>query len=46
VYSLAITGSQNSHNIVSVSSDGHVCQWSFGKLNEPITKFDLNIMTL
>lgn len=41
VYSLAITGTQNSHNIMSVSNDGRVCQWSIGKLTEPITSFQL-----
>jgi hypothetical protein len=26
-----------------VSNDGKVCQWSFGKLNEPIVNFNLKI---
>jgi len=27
-----------------VSNDGKVCQWSFGKLNEPIVNFNLKAM--
>lgn len=27
VYSLAVVGSQNTHNIVSISNDGRLCQW-------------------
>jgi dynein intermediate chain len=44
VYSLAIVGSQNAHNIVSVSNDGKCCFWSFGMLNEPKINFNLNQM--
>lgn len=42
VYSLAIVGSQNAHNIVSVSNDGKCCFWSFGMLNEPKMHFNLS----
>lgn len=41
VYGLAITGTPNSHNIVSISNDGKVCQWSPSKFNEPIVHFQL-----
>ncbi len=41
IYSLQIIGSQNAHNIVSVSNDGRCCFWSFGMLTEPKKQFDL-----
>lgn len=41
IYSLSIVGSQNAHNIVSVSNDGKCCFWSFGMLNEPKMHFNL-----
>jgi dynein intermediate chain len=43
VYSLAIVGSANAHNIVSVSNDGKLCLWSFGMLNEPKMHFNLQL---
>lgn len=43
IYGLSITGTQNAHNIVSVSNDGRVCQWSFGRLNEPILGLNLKV---
>lgn len=43
VYGLQIVGTQSSHNIVSISNDGKVCQWAHGKLNEPIVNFNLQI---
>lgn len=43
VFSLAIVGSQNAHNIVSVSNDGKLCFWSFGMLNEPKMSFNLGV---
>jgi dynein intermediate chain len=35
IYSLAVVGSQNAHNIVSVSNDGKLCFWSPDNLSEP-----------
>eukprot|EP00357_Protocruzia_adherens_P032167 CAMPEP_0115015212 /NCGR_PEP_ID=MMETSP0216-20121206/26607_1 /TAXON_ID=223996 /ORGANISM="Protocruzia adherens, Strain Boccale" /LENGTH=612 /DNA_ID=CAMNT_0002385235 /DNA_START=118 /DNA_END=1953 /DNA_ORIENTATION=+ len=41
VYSLALVGSQNAHNIVSVSNDGRLCVWSMGMLQQPHKTLDL-----
>jgi len=35
IYALAVVGSPNAHNIVSVSNDGKLCFWSPDNLNEP-----------
>jgi len=35
IYSLAVVGSANAHNIVSVSNDGKLCFWSPDNLSEP-----------
>ena len=41
IFSLAIVGSANAHNIVSVSNDGRLCMWTLGMLNEPQKQIDL-----
>jgi len=41
IYCLAVVGSQNAHNIVSISNDGKLCSWSFGMLNEPKMFFNM-----
>lgn len=43
MYGLAVTGTQSSHSIVSISNDGKVCQWAQGKLSEPLVSFGLQI---
>ncbi|CAG0883965.1 unnamed protein product [Cyprideis torosa] len=35
VYCLAVVGSQNAHNLISVSTDGRVCTWSLDMLAQP-----------
>lgn len=35
IYSLAVVGSANAHNIVSISNEGKVCFWSPDNLSEP-----------
>jgi dynein intermediate chain len=35
IYSLAVVGTQNSHNIVSVSNDGRLCVWNTANLSSP-----------
>lgn len=42
IYALALVGSQNAHNIVSISNDGKCCFWSFGMLNEPKMVFNIS----
>lgn len=41
IHSLAIIGTQNAHNIVSVSVDGKLCVWHFGELGSPKISFYL-----
>jgi dynein intermediate chain len=41
IHSLAIIGSQNAHNIVSISVDGKMCLWDFGELSNPKISFFL-----
>ncbi|GMT11580.1 hypothetical protein PFISCL1PPCAC_2877 [Pristionchus fissidentatus] len=36
VYSLAVVGSSNAHNIVSVSTDGKLCAWNMETLAQPV----------
>ncbi|GMS81262.1 hypothetical protein PENTCL1PPCAC_3437, partial [Pristionchus entomophagus] len=36
VYSLAVVGSSNAHNIVSVSTDGKLCAWNMETLSQPV----------
>lgn len=35
VFCLAIVGSQNAHSLVTVSTDGKLCEWDMDTLNEP-----------
>ncbi|XP_037028502.1 cytoplasmic dynein 1 intermediate chain isoform X5 [Bradysia coprophila] len=35
VYCLAMVGTQNAHNVISVSSDGKLCSWSLDMLSSP-----------
>ena len=35
IHSLAIVGTQNAHNIVSISTDSKLCLWHFGELSNP-----------
>lgn len=41
IYSLAVVGSQNAHNIVSISNDGKLCSWSMNMLTTPNKMMDL-----
>ena len=41
IYSLAIVGTKNAHNIVSISNDSKICQWHFGELNNPKINFNM-----
>ncbi|VDK42879.1 unnamed protein product [Anisakis simplex] len=42
VYSMAVVGSQNAHNLISISTDGRLCSWSVDNLNQPIDIIDLS----
>ena len=41
VYSVQIVGTENAHNIVSVSNDGQLCTWNINDLSKPQTKMEL-----
>uniref|UniRef100_A0A9J2PC67 Uncharacterized protein n=1 Tax=Ascaris lumbricoides TaxID=6252 RepID=A0A9J2PC67_ASCLU len=42
VFSMAVVGSQNAHNLISISTDGRLCSWSVDNLNQPIDVIDLS----
>lgn len=41
VYSLSMVGTQNAHNIISISSDGKLCSWSLDMLSMPQDTLEL-----
>ncbi|XP_063533043.1 cytoplasmic dynein 1 intermediate chain isoform X3 [Cydia strobilella] len=41
VYCLSVVGSQNAHNLISVSSDGRMCSWSLDMLSQPQETLEL-----
>lgn len=50
VYCLDVIGSQNAHNLISVSTDGKMCSWSLDMLSKPQVSYllkeslELNLM--
>ncbi|KAL0882069.1 hypothetical protein ABMA27_000644 [Loxostege sticticalis] len=41
VYCLSVVGSQNAHNLISVSTDGRMCTWSLDMLSQPQETLEL-----
>lgn len=41
VYSLSMVGTQNAHNVISISSDGKLCSWSLDMLSTPQDTLEL-----
>ena len=39
VYCVNVVGTQNAHNLISVSTDGKMCSWSLDMLSQPQVKF-------
>lgn len=37
-----VVGTQNAHNLVSISTDGKFCSWSLDMLSKPQDTLDLN----
>jgi dynein intermediate chain len=35
-------GTQNAHNIITVSTDGKLCNWNLDMLKEPMEAYDLH----
>ncbi|CAH0553920.1 unnamed protein product [Brassicogethes aeneus] len=44
VYCMSVVGSQNAHNLISVSTDGRMCSWSLDMLGQPQEILDLHRM--
>jgi dynein intermediate chain len=41
VYSLAVLGTQNANNLVTISTDGRMCVWAFESLHQPLEVLEL-----
>ncbi|XP_033224827.1 cytoplasmic dynein 1 intermediate chain isoform X10 [Belonocnema kinseyi] len=41
VYCLSVVGTQNAHNLISISTDGKLCSWSLDMLSQPQEKLEL-----
>lgn len=41
VYCLSVVGSQNAHNLISVSTDGRMCSWALDMLAQPQETLEL-----
>ncbi|XP_034942608.1 cytoplasmic dynein 1 intermediate chain isoform X3 [Chelonus insularis] len=41
VYCLSVVGTQNAHNLISISTDGKMCSWSLDMLSQPQETLDL-----
>ncbi|XP_008198666.1 cytoplasmic dynein 1 intermediate chain isoform X22 [Tribolium castaneum] len=44
VYCLSVVGTQNAHNLISISTDGRLCSWSLDMLGQPQETLDLHRM--
>ncbi|XP_063906445.1 cytoplasmic dynein 1 intermediate chain isoform X5 [Zophobas morio] len=44
VYCLSVVGTQNAHNLISISTDGRLCSWSLDMLSQPQETLDLHRM--
>ncbi|XP_019867618.1 cytoplasmic dynein 1 intermediate chain isoform X6 [Aethina tumida] len=42
VYCMSVVGTQNAHNLISVSTDGRLCSWSLDMLGQPQEILDLH----
>uniref|UniRef100_A0A0B7AIL9 Uncharacterized protein n=1 Tax=Arion vulgaris TaxID=1028688 RepID=A0A0B7AIL9_9EUPU len=41
VYCVNVVGTQNAHNLISVSTDGRICSWSLDMLSQPQDSMEL-----
>uniref|UniRef100_H2YZR1 Uncharacterized protein n=1 Tax=Ciona savignyi TaxID=51511 RepID=H2YZR1_CIOSA len=41
VYCMDVVGTQNAHNLISVSTDGKMCSWSLDMLTQPLEAMEL-----
>ncbi|CAH1154776.1 unnamed protein product [Phaedon cochleariae] len=42
VYCMSVVGTQNAHNLISISTDGRLCSWSLDMLGQPQEILDLH----
>ncbi|XP_020280104.1 cytoplasmic dynein 1 intermediate chain-like isoform X2 [Pseudomyrmex gracilis] len=42
VYCLSVVGTQNAHNLISISTDGKLCSWSLDMLSQPQETLELH----
>ncbi|XP_025267801.1 cytoplasmic dynein 1 intermediate chain isoform X12 [Camponotus floridanus] len=42
VYCLSVVGTQNAHNLISISTDGKLCSWSLDMLSQPQEALELH----
>ena len=45
VYCVDMIGTQNAHNIITVATDGKLCNWNLDMLKEPVEAYDLQCGT-
>lgn len=43
VYCLSVVGTQNAHNLISISTDGKLCSWNLDMLSQPQETLELHI---
>ncbi|VVC34810.1 Hypothetical protein CINCED_3A003490 [Cinara cedri] len=43
VYCIQVVGTQNAHNLISISTDGRLCCWSLDMLTQPVERLDLTV---
>lgn len=41
MYCVTVVGTQNAHNLISVSNDGKLCSWSLDMLSQPQDSMEL-----
>ncbi|KAK9737827.1 Cytoplasmic dynein 1 intermediate chain 2 [Popillia japonica] len=44
VYCMSVVGTQNAHNLISISTDGKLCSWSLDMLSQPQETLELHKM--
>ena len=44
VYSARVVGTQNAHNLISISTDGKMCSWSLDMLAQPQETLELQVV--
>ena len=44
MYCVNVVGTQNAHNLISVSTDGKMCSWSLDMLSQPQVCVDCSLL--